>query len=44
MPDEDVVMIAIWEPIEYTLILQTLKNFISNLKIKAKKKGIFTCS
>lgn len=36
LPDADVVMTAIWEPIEYTIVFQTLVSGIPNIKIKAK--------
>ena len=40
LPDEDIVMTAIWEPIEYTIAFITGVKTIPNLKIKAKTKDI----
>jgi len=38
LPDADVIMTAIWEPIEYIINLQTLVTTNPNIKIKAKTK------
>ena len=40
LPDTDVVMTAIWEPIEYTIVFQTLVSGIPNIKVK-KRTGEF---
>ena len=40
LPDSDVVMTAIWEPIEYTIVFNTQVSSIPNIKIKAKTKDI----
>ena len=40
LPDADIVMIAIWEPIEYTIVFNTGVKAIPNIKIKAKTKEI----
>ena len=40
LPDADVVMTAIWEPIEYTIVFNTQVSSIPNIKIKAKTKDI----
>ena len=36
LPDADVVMTAIWEPIEYTIVFQTGVSSIPNIKVNAK--------
>ena len=36
MPDEDVIMTAIWKPIEYTVLFKTDVNSIPNIKIKGE--------
>lgn len=36
LPDADVVMTAIWEPIEYTIVFQTLVSGIPNIKVKGR--------
>ena len=36
LPDADVVMTAIWEPIEYTIAFQTLVSGIPNIKLKGR--------
>ena len=38
LPDADIVMTAIWEPIEYTIVFITGVTNIPNIKIKAKTK------
>ena len=38
LPDSDVVMTAIWEPLEYTIVFITGVTAIPNIKIKAKTK------
>ena len=40
LPDADVIMTAVWEPIEYTIVFQTGINSIPNIKIKAKTNDI----
>ena len=40
LPDADVVMTAIWEPVQYTIILITGVNSIPNIKIRAKTNDI----
>ena len=40
LPDADIVMTAIWEPIEYTIIFISGVTTIPNLRIKAKTKDI----
>ena len=44
LPDSDVVMTAIWEPIEYTIVFITGVTAIPNIKIKGKTKGNYNCS
>jgi len=36
MPDEDVIMTAIWEPVTYTVIFKTEVSTIPNIKIQGK--------
>ena len=38
LPDEDVIMTAIWEPIEYNIVFITGISSIPNIKIKGKTK------
>ena len=40
LPDADVVMTAIWEPVQYTIILMTGVTSIPNIKIRAKTNDI----
>ena len=40
LPDADIIMTAIWEPIEYTIVFITGVSTIPNIKIKAKTKDI----
>ena len=40
LPDADVVMTAIWEPIDYTILFITTVSSIPNIKIKAKTNDI----
>ena len=40
MPDEDVIMTAIWEPMYYTVVFITGDNSIPNIKIKGKTNEI----
>ena len=36
MPDEDVIMTAVWEPIKYTLVFRTTVSTIPNIRMQAK--------
>ena len=40
LTDADVVMTAIWEPVEYTILFMTRVSSIPNIRIKAKTKDI----
>lgn len=40
MPDENVIMTAIWEPLTYTVVFNTGVNTISNIKIQGKTNEI----
>ena len=40
LPDADIEMIAIWAPLEYTIVFITGVTTIPNIKIKAKTKEI----
>ena len=40
LPDADVIMTAIWDPIEYTIVFQTGVSSIPNIRIKAKTNDI----
>ena len=38
MPDEDVIMTAVWEPLTYVVVFNTQVNSIPNIKIRGKTK------
>lgn len=40
MPDEDVIMTAVWEPLIYTVVFNTGVSTIPNIKIQGKTNGI----
>lgn len=40
MPDEDVIMTAVWEPITYNIVFNTGDNSIPNIKIKGETDTI----
>ena len=44
MPDEDVIMTAVWKPISYVILFKTGVNSIPNIKIRGETGKIIIAS